>query len=212
MRTFFLGSGLAVVCLVACSEEGATSSGSTRTCENEPLDCIDGHYVTDADGCLRCVPDNADYVGGGGGMGGSGGGGSGGAPACGALVELTEWPDSGYVIHFETVGEHAHLWVNSTDGVAHVAAWLGDTTQSIGIPGAPIELDSQYNPGYSYRLDPTIVSFADAWTEVCDATACMVEADPARWLQSVMTWCPWSFQPVEVWDCTQGGDCPLVYP
>lgn len=67
------------------------------------------------------------------------------------------------------------------------------------------ELDAGFNPGYSYRLTPGEVTFAENWIELCDATPCYVELDPETWFANPTLWCPWSAVVLRVWDCT-GGD------
>ena len=131
---------------------------------------------------------------------------------CGALVEPTAWPTSGYYLHFTAAEQHAHVWVDSTEGIAHVEAWLADPAGPIGIPGGPIELDGTFNPGYSYRLVPDQVTFADVWVEVCDAAPCYIEDDPSGWFDNPNDWCPWAFTLAELWDCRDGdgASCELV--
>jgi hypothetical protein len=137
-----------------------------------------------------------------------------GTAACGAEIERTAWPTSGYYIHFVAADEHAHLWVDNEDAIAYVDTWLIKPDVPLGIPGGPIELESELNPGYSYRLVPSEVTFAEVWTEVCDAAPCYVEADAAAWLANPGDWCPWTFQPVEIWDCRDGDgtSCVPAYP
>ena len=106
----------------------------------------------------------------------------------------------------EAAGEVFHVWVTSAEGTARVASWLaGDPVpETLGVPGAPIELDATFNPGYTYRLTPNLVTFAPAWIELCDAAPCYVEGDPARWRAEVGTWCPWSARVRKVWLCEGG--------
>ena len=139
-----------------------------------------------------------------------------GTGMCGQAGDLGEWPTSGFVIQFETAGERAHVWVDSQAGIEHVAGWLDNTEESLGIPGGPIELNGTYNPGYTYRLQPDAVAFGDVWIELCDAAPCYIESfGPAEWMESPGTWCPWGFAALEVWDCRDqqgGGPCPTAWP
>ena len=61
---------------------------------------------------------------------------------------------------------------------------------------------------------PGEVSFADLWTEVCDAAPCYIEDDPQAWLENPNTWCPWAFELVAIHDCrgADGEECPIAYP
>ncbi|MFC1890294.1 hypothetical protein ACFL4G_11120 [Thermodesulfobacteriota bacterium] len=129
---------------------------------------------------------------------------SGCEPACGALNTPEVWPQSGYYGRFVAVDEYFHVWIDSPGGIAHIDEWLAGTpsAETLGIPGAPIELDGAFNPGYSYRLEPESVEFGEVWMEVCDGTPCYVEADPAGWFANPTTWCPWGAFVHILWDCT----------
>ncbi len=126
---------------------------------------------------------------------------------CGSAKPVSAWPRSGFYLEMEGVGQVFHVWVTSEAGTASVRAWLAGSprTTRLGIPGAPIELDPTFNPGYSYRLKPGDVVFAEIWIELCDASPCFVEKDAAAWLKNPGTWCPWAAQVRKVWDCA-GGD------
>jgi hypothetical protein len=137
-----------------------------------------------------------------------------GTAACGAEIEPTQWPTSGFYIHFVAAEEHAHVWIDNAASIAYVDSWLIKPDVPLGIPGGPIELESEFNPGYEYRLVPSEVTFGEVWTEVCDAAPCYIEDDPAAWLANPGDWCPWAFEPVEIWDCRDGDgtSCALAYP
>lgn len=137
-----------------------------------------------------------------------------GSAACGAEHELDAWPTSGFLVTFTAVGEQAHLWVDNPDTIDYVDAWLVKPDVPIGIPGGPTELDGTFNPGYSYRLVPSEVTFGEVWTEVCDAAPCYIEDDAMAWFENPNQWCPWSFELVAIADC-RGGDgssCTAAYP
>ncbi len=123
---------------------------------------------------------------------------------CGSSVPVAAWPKSGYYLEMTAVGQVFHVWVTSEAGIARVAAWLAGAprTAPLGIPGAPIELDPAFNPGFSYRLKPGEVTFADAWIEVCDAAPCFVEKNAAAWVTTPGSWCPWAAKVRKVWDCS----------
>ena len=107
----------------------------------------------------------------------------------------------------EAVGEVFRVWVTSPAGTQHVRQWLasGPSVEALGIPGGPIELDGTFNPGFSFRLQPGEVAFAEVWIELCDGTPCGVQGHAAEWAVSPGTWCPWAARVRAVWDCI-GGD------
>ncbi len=126
---------------------------------------------------------------------------------CGDPVIITQWPTSGYFLRMWAAGEQFHLWVTSPSAITHIETWLASNPVpgDLGIPGGPIQLKNKYNPGYSYRMLPGAVSFAENWIELCDATPCYVEGDYAAWFVNPNAWCPWSAVVAKVWLC-DGGD------
>lgn len=127
--------------------------------------------------------------------------------ACGALLPMPAWPTSGYLLEMEAVGQVFRVWVTSPGGVQHIQQWLASGPQvgTLGIPGAPIELDGTFNPGYGYRLKPGEVNFGENWIELCDGTPCYVQSHATEWATNPATWCPWDSRVRAVWSCA-GGD------
>lgn len=126
--------------------------------------------------------------------------------ACGNALPMPSWPTAGYLLELEATGEVFHVWVTSATGVQHVQQWLAfdPRVETLGIPGAPIELDGTFNPGYAYRLKPGEVTFAGSWIELCDGTPCSVQEHAAEWVTNPATWCPWLARVRTVWSCTGG--------
>ncbi len=139
-------------------------------------------------------------------------GGTGGE--CGGLIRVEKMPSSGYLVLFRDGNEYAHVWVTSTAGIVRIEQFLTGQRPWLGVPGGPIELNGEYNPGFSYRMIPDKVHFGEFWIDVCDAPPCYVEKNAAAWVLRPKTWCPWGFQAEAIWDCSaaaQDGTCPLVY-
>ncbi|MGV8039156.1 MAG: right-handed parallel beta-helix repeat-containing protein [Thermoanaerobaculaceae bacterium] len=130
---------------------------------------------------------------------------------CGGPLPMPAWPTSGYLLEMEAVGEVFRVWVTSAAGVQHVQTWLaaGPAVETLGIPGAPIELDGTFNPGYGYRLRPGEVAFGENWIELCDGTPCGVQDHAAEWVANPSMWCPWAARIRSVWSCSggTGGSC-----
>lgn len=122
---------------------------------------------------------------------------------CGGLLPMPAWPTSGYLLEMEAAGDVFRVWVTSTAGVQHLQQWLaaGPTVETLGIPGAPVELDSTFNPGYWYRMKPGEVTFSVAWIELCDGLPCAVQWAVEQWLINPTTWCPWMARVRSVWSC-----------
>lgn len=126
--------------------------------------------------------------------------------ACGGVLPMPAWPTAGYLLEMEAVGEVFHVWVTSAAGMAHLQQWLASEpkVETLGIPGAPIELDGSFNPGFRYRMKPGEVTFAENWIELCDGTPCAVQRGAVEWVVNPSTWCPWSSRVRAVWSCEGG--------
>lgn len=139
-------------------------------------------------------------------------GGTGGV--CGSPVRVERMPSFGYLLRFHDSHEYAHVWVTSAAGVNRIKQFLTGQRAWLGVPGGPIELNGEYNPGFSYRMIPDKINFGEFWVDVCDATPCYVEKNVAAWVVRPRTWCPWGFQLEVIWNCDAAapdGTCPLVY-
>ncbi len=122
--------------------------------------------------------------------------------SCGQLKQPKAWPASGYYLELSSNKDmFFHIWVTSANGIAHIEKWLASnpTNENLGIPGAPIELVSTTNPGYSYRMVPSEVRFGQMWIEACDGNPCYIEDNARAWNNKL--WCPWNARPVRVWRC-----------
>lgn len=71
----------------------------------------------------------------------------------------------------------------------------GTETQATRVKGTIVKSKADYNPAWSFHLDPGTVSFWQLAIEVCDATTCYVEdhlADVGGATLPDNHWCPWS--------------------
>jgi len=67
------------------------------------------------------------------------------------------------------------------------------------VQGKIISTKAVYNPNWSFHLDPDTVSFFEFSTEVCDASAAVIETDLAKVGSSFLPnnhWCAWTSRPV----------------
>jgi hypothetical protein len=85
--------------------------------------------------------------------------------------------------------------------IAHARRILsGEETQQIHVHGRIIKRPQPYNPGWSFHLDPSTISFFEVAIEVCDASMQYVEdhLDEAggAFLPGAH-WCPWSSRLVD---------------
>jgi hypothetical protein len=165
-----------------------------------------------------CGCDASVFGGSSGGAGGSTGkdeGGNFSQGVCGDPSPISYWPKSGYYLEFKASHEIFHVWVHGTLGAP---AWASDpSAETIGFPMGPIEAFGLYNAGFDYRFVPEQVEFAlseDPLLEYCDAAPCYVQDALSKWMESPVTWCPWSAVVQVVWNC-EGGDgasCAQIFP
>jgi len=80
--------------------------------------------------------------------------------------------------------------------IAHARALvLGTTTSKSHVQGTVVTKPVDYNPGWSYHLDPASVKFFDMAMEVCDAASTYVEShldEVGRAFLPKSQWCPWA--------------------
>lgn len=135
---------------------------------------------------------------------------------CYEYEPLTEWPDTGFMVYFMNGAEHSHVWVNSVEGKDQLVAFLQDPQDVYPkLVMGPIEKNSQYNPGRSWRHIPSEVVFGDIAFEICDAATCALE-DPNSIIFEFdpPVWCPWGTRIMEIYDCRDkpsGDPCPSVW-
>jgi hypothetical protein len=71
----------------------------------------------------------------------------------------------------------------------------GTETMATRVMGTIVKSKADYNPSWSFHLDPYTVSFWQLAFEVCDATTCYVEEHLAEVGGATLPnnhWCPWS--------------------
>lgn len=66
-----------------------------------------------------------------------------------------------------------------------------DKSSPAQVMGRVVAGKENYNPKWTFHLDPQQTTLFEMTTEVCDATAPYVQANLGDWIQSVGIWCPW---------------------
>jgi hypothetical protein len=72
---------------------------------------------------------------------------------------------------------------------------LGEETQLTHISGKIIKQFIDYNPGWSFHLDPQSIDFFENAVEICDASITFIEENLPEIGDSTLpnnNWCPWS--------------------
>jgi hypothetical protein len=121
--------------------------------------------------------------------------------ACGAL------PTSGLYATFRVGNDVFHVWITNANGINQaIALWRGQSMAKI--PAAAVDCaNGTYNCGYSWRMKPDAVEFAEITIEVCDGTPSYVEGHCADFARA---YCPWSAELTELRDCRTDPSCPMV--
>jgi hypothetical protein len=127
----------------------------------------------------------------------TGGGGSGGTPSTGGGgqgggAELCAERTDGALIDFAITSETLRLWLTDDAFIDEALAQLGGQMQP-RVPVLSVLIDGQdCDPQWTWHVDPAQVEFADATIELCDGLPSHIEGDKTYWLNTVMSYCPWS--------------------
>jgi hypothetical protein len=123
------------------------------------------------------------------------------ATACGAL------PGSGVYATFRVGNDVFHVSITNANGINQaIALWRGQSMAKIPV-GAVECGNGTFNCGWSWRMKPDTVQFAEVTIEVCDGTPSYVQDHCADFARS---YCPWGAELTELRDCRTDPSCPLV--
>jgi hypothetical protein len=124
------------------------------------------------------------------------------AGACSAL------PTAGVYATFRVVSDVFHASITNPSGIDQaLALWHGQSQAKI--PVGQLECNNgTYNCGWTWRMSPASITFAEVTIEVCDATPSYVQGNCASFPNA--TYCPWSAELIELRDCRTQTSCPAV--
>ncbi len=102
-----------------------------------------------------------------------------------AYFAFRQWSDKEFIFELTDQGkiDHARKILS------------GEETSQVHVMGRIVKRAKGYNPGWSYHLDPTTVSFFEMAIEVCDAEMGYVEDHLDEACGAFLPgchWCPWS--------------------
>jgi len=125
------------------------------------------------------------------------------AAPCGSL------PTSGLYATFRVgSSEVFYAWITNTAGIAEaIALWRGQSMARIPV-GKLDCTNGTYNCGWSWRMIPDTISFAEVTVEVCDGRPSYVEAHCSTFGGG--SYCPWSAEFIALRDCRTDAACPSV--
>jgi hypothetical protein len=117
-------------------------------------------------------------------------------------------PSSGVYATFRATSDVFHAWITSANGISQVIAlWRGQSMAKIPV-GTLDCTNATYNCGWTWRMKPDTVQFAELTIEVCDGLPSYVEAHCASFANG--TYCPWAAELTELRDCRTDPACPIV--
>lgn len=104
--------------------------------------------------------------------------------------------DSAYFVMTDSTREEFIVKLTDPGKIQHARALLnGTTTDQPHVVGRILKHYANYNPRWSYHLNPDTVDFFDAAIEVCDATIPYVEEhldEAGGAFLPGLVWCDWS--------------------
>jgi hypothetical protein len=117
-------------------------------------------------------------------------------------------PSAGVYATFRVVGDVFDASITNATGIDQaVALWRGQSQAKI--PVGHLECNNgTYNCGWTWRMNPASITFAELTIEVCDATPSHVENHCGSFPNG--QYCPWSAQLIALRDCRTDPSCPAV--
>jgi len=120
----------------------------------------------------------------------------------------TPLPSVGVYATFRVVGDVFYASITNPPGVDQaLALWRGQSQAKI--PVGQLECgNGTYNCGWTWRMNPAGITFAEITIEVCDATPSYVQNNCASFPNG--QYCPWSAELIALRDCRTDLSCPAV--
>jgi hypothetical protein len=116
-------------------------------------------------------------------------------------------PGSGLYATFRVVDDVFYVWITNPTGINEaIALWRGQSMAAIPV-GAVDCANGMFNCGWTWRIKPDVVRFAEVTIELCDGTPSYVQGHCASFANS---YCPWSAQLIALRDCRTDSSCPMV--
>jgi hypothetical protein len=117
-------------------------------------------------------------------------------------------PTMGVYATFRVVGDVFRASITNPTGIDQaLALWRGQSQAKI--PTGQLECaNGTYNCGWTWRMTPASITFAEITIEVCDATPSYVQGNCASFPNG--QYCPWSAELIELRDCRTQPSCPAA--
>jgi hypothetical protein len=120
----------------------------------------------------------------------------------------TQLPSAGVYATFRVVNDVFYASITNPPGIDQaIALWRGQSQAKI--PTGQLECgNGTYNCGYTWRMNPAGITFAEITIEVCDATPSYVQNNCTSFPNG--QYCPWSAELTALRDCRTDASCPAV--
>ena len=120
----------------------------------------------------------------------------------------TPLPSAGVYATFRVVNDVFYASITNPSGIDQaIALWRGQSQAKI--PTGQLECgNGTHNCGYTWRMNPASIAFAEITIEVCDATPSYVQNNCASFPNG--QYCPWSAELTALRDCRTDASCPAV--
>ena len=130
------------------------------------------------------------------------------SPPADGPIECTPFPNSGLYATFRVVNDVFYASITNPPGIDQaLALWRGQSQAQI--PVGQLECNNgTYNCGWTWRMNPASITFAEITIEVCDATPSYVQGNCSSFPAG--QYCPWSAQLIALRDCRTDVACPPV--
>ena len=120
----------------------------------------------------------------------------------------TPLPSAGVYATFRVVNDVFYASITNPAGIDQaLALWRGQSQAKI--PVGQLECgNGTYNCGWTWRMNPASITFAEVTIEVCDATPSYVQNNCPSFPNG--QYCPWSAELIALGDCRTDPSCPAV--
>jgi hypothetical protein len=117
-------------------------------------------------------------------------------------------PSAGMYATFRVVSDVFYVSITNPPGIDQaIALWRGQSQANI--PVGQLECgNGTHNCGWTWRMNPASITFAEITIEVCDATPSYVQMNCSSFPNG--QYCPWSAELIALRDCRTDPTCPSM--
>jgi hypothetical protein len=121
-------------------------------------------------------------------------------------------PTRGLWVTFQVENETFRALATRTDTINEVIEQVRADDTRGRHPTGRVVTEGQFNPTWSWHLDPQSFRFSQEDRIDCSAKPSAVEADVGKWISTKISYCPHEAKIIEVRDCRSGECRPFELP